>query len=229
MTISWIVFACGFGGAVLGLVLRRLLPERHLSQESRDVVKLGVGLIATMAALVLGLLIASAKGSFDAQRNELGQMSSNIILLDRMLAHYGPETQETRKLLRQSVVQAIERIWPEDRSRPAQVHGTVESEALFEKIQALSPKNDAQRSLQGLALKSGTDIAQTRWLLFTQRDSSIPTPFLVVLVFWLTMIFVSFGLFAQPNATVITTLLVCALAVSSAIFLVLELDRALDA
>jgi hypothetical protein len=226
MEINWIVFGCIFGGALLGMAIRALLPEHHLAADSKDLVKLGMGVVATMSALVLGLLIASAKGSFDAQRNELTQISANVIFFDRTLARYGPEeTKEARKLLRDSVVSALERIWPEDSSRPSQVEGTAGSEAMFDKIMELSPKTEAQRTLQAQALKLATDVAQMRWLLFAQRGSSIPTPFLAVLVFWLMIIFASFSLFAPPNATVILTLLVCALSISGAIFLILELDR----
>ena len=120
MSIGWIVLACVFGGALLGMALRLILPEHHLSAESKDVIKLGMGLTATMSALVLALLINSAKSSFDAQRNELTQISANIILLDRVLAHYGPETKEARDLLRLSAAGMIDRIWPENRS---QTHG----------------------------------------------------------------------------------------------------------
>src|SRR5713226_6343005 len=104
---SGIIFGCVFGGALVGMFLRAVLPERHLSPETKDVVKLGMGLIATMAALVLSLLIASAKSSFDTQRSELAQLSANIILLDRVLAVYGPETQDARELLRRAAVGAI--------------------------------------------------------------------------------------------------------------------------
>jgi hypothetical protein len=224
MTISWIVFACVFGGALFGLFLRRILPEPHLSPESKDVVKLGMGLIGTMTALVLGLLIASAKNSFDTQRNGLAQMSANLIFLDRVLAHYGPEAKDARAMLHASVADMLDRTWPEDGAQPkAGSEGLYEG--LYEKIQELSPKNDGQRALQAQALKVGMDIAQTRWLLFAQKGRSIPIPFLVVMVSWLTILFASFGMFAPPNGTVLVTLLVCALAVSSAIFLVLELDQ----
>jgi hypothetical protein len=225
MAISWVVFACVFGGALLGMLLRPVLHERHLGTDSKDLVRMGMGLIATMSALVLGLLIASAKSSFDAQRSELAQMSANVILLDRVMAHYGPEMKEPRDLLRHFVTSTLDRIWPEDPSRPAQVQPTGASEVLYDKIQELAPKNEAQRSLQAQALKTSIDIGQTRWLLFAQKGSSIPLPFLVVLVFWLTILFASFSLFAPPNVTVICTLLVCALSVSGAIFLILELDR----
>src|SRR6516165_1391537 len=97
---SLIVFAVVFGGALVGMALRRILPEHHLSQDTKDVVKLGMGLIGTIAALVLGLLIASAKSSYDTQKNGLAQMAANVLLLDRILAHYGPETKGCRDQLR---------------------------------------------------------------------------------------------------------------------------------
>src|SRR5215471_8787492 len=97
--IAGLSFCCVFGGASFGLALRARLREHHLSTETKDFVKLGVGIIATMTALVLGLLVASAKSSFDAQKGELGQMAANIVLLDRALAHYGPEAKEARQVL----------------------------------------------------------------------------------------------------------------------------------
>lgn len=223
--ISGIVLACVFGGALLGSFLRAALPEHHLSTDSKDLVKLGIGLIATMAALVLGLLIASAKSSYDTQRSGLARMSANIGLLDRMLAHYGPETKEARSVLSQSVVRVLDQMWPNDRSQTVQLEPPAAGgEAVYDRIQALSPQNEAQRSLQARALSIAVDTGQIRWLMLQQAGSSIPMPFLVVLAFWLTIIFVSFSLFAPPNATVMTTLLVCALSVSGAIFLILELD-----
>jgi hypothetical protein len=220
-----IVFACIFGGALLGMIIRARLPNEHLSPDTKDVVKLGVGLIATMSALVLGLLIASAKGSFDAQRSEVVQMSANVIFLDRVLAHYGPETKEVRGLLGRAVTTVIDRLWPADGAGKGRLDTTSGVEDLYEKIQELSPKTDLQRTTQSQAIKIFTDIGQTRLLLFSQRGSSIPTPFLVILVFWLALIFASFSLFAPKNGTVIVTLLVCALSVAGAIFLILELDR----
>ena len=232
LTISCIVFACIFGGILLGMILRAVLPEKHLSAETKDLLKLGMGLVGTMTALVLGLLIASAKSSFDTQRNGLAQLSANLIMLDRTLAHYGPETKEAREMLHASVADLLQHTWPQEdpqAGQAAQKSGTEgKYEGLYEKIQELTPKDDSRRALQAQALKIGTDIAQTRWLLFAQKGSSIPTPFLVVMVCWVVLILASFSLLAPPNATVLITLLVCALVVSSAIFLILELDRPLD-
>jgi len=221
ITISLIVLACVFGGALVGLLLHAVLPQHHLSSETKDIVKLGMGLVGTMAALVLGLLVASAKGSYDAQSAELTQMAANIALLDRVLAVYGPETKETRSLLRGGVVRALDQMWSkDDASRLAMPSG---GEILYEKVQALSPKNDAQRSIQSQALSVVVDIGKTRLLMYEQAKTAVSRPLLVVLVLWLTIIFISFGLFAPFNATAVSSLFLAALSVSGAIFLILEM------
>jgi hypothetical protein len=226
MQIAWIVFACVFAGAVLGMFLRAKLPEDHLSADTKDVVKVAIALIATMGALVLSLLISSAKSNYDTRGSEVLQVSADIILLDRALAHYGPEAKDARSLLRRSLAAAIERISPTTGVTPAVIDPTASPvEALYDKIDELSPQTDSQGSLKAQALKMTMDLARTRFLFFEQAGSSLPAPFLVVLVFWLTIIFVSFGLFAPGNATVAAVFLVCALSVSGAIFLLLELDR----
>src|SRR5512147_2492171 len=114
VTVSLIMFSCVFGGAMLGILLHAVLPQHHLSAESKDIVKLGMGLVGTMAALVLGLLVASAKGSYDAQSAELTQMSANIALLDRALAVYGPETKEVRGLMRGAIAGLLDQLWSKD-------------------------------------------------------------------------------------------------------------------
>ena len=229
IAVALIVFACVFGGALAGMGLRRRLPAHHLADESKDVMKLGMGLVATMAALVLGLMIASAKSSYEAQRTGFEQLAANLILLDNTLARFGPEAGAARAQLRRTVAAALDRIWPEE-GRPATGLGAKETTAsggnLFELVLALTPRDEAQRWLQSQALQIGAELGRTRWLLFEeQQGASIPTPFLAVLVFWLAVLFGSFGLFSRPNATIIATLLVCALSVSGAVFLVLEMDR----
>lgn len=228
LEMSGIVFACICVGMFLGMFLRARLPERHLAEDTKDVVRLGTGLIATIGALVLGLLIASAKGSYDTKSSQVRQMTVNIILLDQLLAQYGPETHAVRDLLRQAISPLVERIWQENSSAVAAAtpfEATAVAEAAFAKIQELSPQNDAQRSLKARAIQMSTDMAHTRILLFAETDSALPMPFLGVLVFWLMIIFASFSLFASPNATVITALVVFALSASGAIFLILELSQ----
>jgi hypothetical protein len=225
IAISMLVFSCVFGGALIGLALRNLLPEHHLTSDSRDVVKLGIGLIGTMAALVLGLLVSSAKGSYDTQRGELTQMSANLILLDRVLVHYGPEADGARELLKQLAITMLRQLWPEEQDSVAQPPVTNVGDAYFDKIQDLAPHNDSERALQSQAQSMSINLGQLRWLLFEQSGSAISMPMLVVLVFWLAIIFAGFGALAPRNATVVATLFLCALAVSGAIFLILELDH----
>ena len=228
IALSCITFVCISGGVIIGIFLRRVLPEHHLSTDAKDVVRLGTGLIGTIAALVLGLLIASAKNSYDTQSTQINQMTANIVLLDGLLAQYGPEAVAERNLLRRAIVISVGRIWRESNSNLAKTtpfEASAEGEAFFAKLQQLSPQNDSQRSLQARAIQVSTDIAQTRLLLFAQSNNSIPMPFLVVLIFWLTIIFASFSLFAQPNAIVIGSLFIFALSAAGAIYLVLELGQ----
>jgi hypothetical protein len=206
---------------MLGMWLRGVLPQHHLDAETKDLIKLGVALIGTMAAMLLGLLVASAKSAYDARRSELTQMAADTILVDRVLAHYGPETGEARGLLKASVVGMLDRIWGnKDEGAPQ-----IQNEILFDKLQELVPQNDSQRAIKSQVESMAFNLGQMRWLLFEQSGSSISTPFLVVVVFWLSTLFVSFGLFAPRNATAFFTLFISALSVAGALFLILELDH----
>jgi hypothetical protein len=223
IAISLIVFACIFGGALVGTFLRAALPHEHLSAESKDVVKLGMGLVATMSALVLGLLVSSAKASFDTQGAEVQEMSVKVLLLDRGLAHYGPEAKETREMLRLLVNHDLDRLWPQERSRNSKLDKPASADDLYDKILALSPKDDTQRALKSQAMSVALDLGHTRWLMYAQAANAVSKPLLAALVFWLTMIFISFGLYAPRNATVLAALFVSGLSVSGAIFLILEM------
>lgn len=226
--VALIVFACVFLGALLGMGLRVLIPEHHLSEDTKDVIKLGMGLIATMTALVLGLMIATAKSSYDTQDDAVKHTAARILLLDRMLSSYGPETKEAREVLRRTVASRLAAIWPEDRFQRARLDApeTVIADRTIEAmILHLTPQNDAQRWLQTQTLRVGRDIMETRWLLLGSLGSSIPVHFLVVVVFWLMIIFGSFGLLAPRNAIVVAILFLCAMSVGGSIFLILEMDQ----
>lgn len=229
LAISLIAFGCIFGGMLLGMFLRGVIPKHHLSDESRDVLKLGTGMIATLSALVLGLLISSAKGSFDAMNSGLIESGSKVILLDRVMAQYGPETKEYREHLRRNVTSVIERIWSKEFTGQREMmfpDPSIGLEALQIKLRQLSPQNDTQRWLQSRALQVISDMGESRWLLVEQREhSSLPMPFFVMLVSWLVIIFFGFGLLCPRNATVILVLLVCALSAAGALYLIQELDR----
>lgn len=224
--IGAIVFACVFGGALGGMFLRTRVPEHHLTKETEDAVKLGMGMIATLAALVIGLLVASAKSAFDTKDAELGHFSANLILLDRQLVHYGPEASEARELLRRYTAYKIDSTWPDEASHHVdEPDGPMLLEDVQDKLRAVAPRDDAQRWLQARALQVSGDLASTRWLLDVQKGTAIRVPFLVMLAFWLTIIFTSFGIFAPRHATMVTALFVCAFSVAGALFLIVEMDH----
>lgn len=192
-------------------------------------INLGAGVIATMAALVLGLLVASAKGTYDAQKTEILDASAKIALIDRILTRYGPEASAARLELRAAFARALNRIWPSSGRANSQLdlessHG----EEVMDKIQDLTPSNAAQRLLKNEALSLAIDLGKARFLMYVQEQSSVSFPLLGMVVFWISINFVSFGLFAPRNATVVVALLLCAFAVSGAIFLILEMYKPLN-
>jgi hypothetical protein len=199
------------------------MPNDHLSADSGNAVKLGMGLVATMSALVLGLLVSSAKNFYDAQNAELTDMSAKIVLMDRVLAHYGPEAKDARDLLRGFVINGLNRVWPQEEEQASEKPQSTDAEAFVDSIQALLPKDDTQRALKAQAVSMAIALGQTRWLMAAQQTTSVSKPLLVVLVFWLTVLFISFGLYAPRNGTVTTAFFFGALSVSGAIFLILEM------
>jgi hypothetical protein len=221
-----IVFGCLVAAVLLGRGLRRMLPQEHLSADSRDVIKLAIGLVATMSALVLGLLVSSAKGAYDTERSEVIQMAAKVAFLDRILAVYGPEAAEARLRFHDVVKEAVQQMWPEEARRPPQLAANAQAgNVLYGVVQALSPHDDAQRKLKEQAISVGIDIGQLRSLLVAQGVPSISTPMLIILVSWLAIIFLGFSALAPANITTILALTISAVAVSGAIFLILELDQ----
>jgi len=229
VAVSFIALAIILGGVLAGALLRRALPDHHLADDAKDIVRLGAGLIATIAALVLGLLIASAKSSYDTQSSEVQHLATDLVLLDQLLAQYGPEARPTRDLMRHAVGPMVDRLWQQSGTQSTKGAPFVASaiaEAAYAKIGELTPKTDAQRSLRERAIQVSTDLAQTRLALFVQTaGNSIPMPFLAVLIFWLAIIFASFSLFARLNPTLIAALFVFALSASAALFLILEMSE----
>jgi len=228
MTIALITTGCIFGGTLLGLALRSIVPEHHLKEDSKDTVKVGAGMISMMAALVLGLLVSSAKGKFDSTNAGITEGGAKVILLDRVLASYGPEAKEVREYLRRGVAASIELLWPEERSSDSVLSAferVAGMERVLEKIRGLQPQTEAQRALREEAQKLCQDLLFIRWLQIEQAQTGLPLLFLVILLFWLTMLYMSFGLFAPRNATVLTVMFVGALSLATAMFLIVEMNH----
>jgi hypothetical protein len=222
---SLVVFGCLVGGVLLGITIRSLLPQTHLSSDTKDAVKVAMGLVATMSALVLGLLVSSAKGAFDTQRTEVIQMAAKLTFLDRVLIAYGPEAAGVRAQVRDMVDQSIQQIWRGASHEPTDRNPNIQAGNLvYAALQHLSPHDDAQAALKSYATTQAVDIAQVRSLLAAQSVPSISRPMLIIVVSWLLVIFVGFSVIAPRNATAILALMLSALAVSGAIFLILELD-----
>ncbi|PYK21557.1 MAG: hypothetical protein DME56_04245 [Verrucomicrobia bacterium] len=226
IVISVILFGGLVGAASIGRRVHRYVPQDHLSDSSRDSVKLAMGLVATMTALVLGLLVSSAKDAYDTRRSEVIQMAAKVAFLDRVLALYGPEAAEARTELRAAVFAAVQRLWPSGRNRRGQLTpGEQAGDMVYVAIQGLSPHDDTQRALKTQIANLMVDLGQLRALLIAQSIPSISMPILIILVSWLVVIFFGFSLIAPPNATTMLALVASAFSVACAIFLILELDQ----
>ena len=231
-----LTFVCTLAAALVGTFIRNALPPAHVSKESQDVIRLGMGLVATMTALLLGLVTAAAKGSFDSQDLAIKNAAAGILTLDRLLARYGPETQPTRDLLRRTMAARIETMWPSGKSADgrstlddtASVSKTGQAaEEIENEILQLSPQNESQRWFRSEALRLTSEVLRTRWRLLS-AGGAVPKQFLVVVIFWLSMTFASFGLSAPRNTTVVTVFGISTLSVAAAVFLIFELDGPFD-
>ncbi len=222
--ISSAVFVVVFGGALAGMRLRLVLPQNQLGAEVKDVVRLAVGLLVTMTALVLGMLVSTANSSYQQRKDQLTEMASDFVGVDRLLGSYGPETQKAREELHSLADASLQRIWPEQGSQGPLLRPADTGQIFYNELQLLHPTTDAQVAVKAAAITAAIGLRRTYWLMFLGSEgSSLSLPLLMVVVAWLTAIFVSFGLFAPRNSTVFVTLVVCAVAVSGAVFVIMAM------
>lgn len=223
--ISLVIFAIIFAGAIAGIGLRRALPDEQLGTDSKEVVRLATGLIVTMSGLVIGMLVSSASSSYEAQKNQIAGLASEAIIMDRMMQVYGPETAKIRIEFRNLLQADIDRIWPSESSRQSRLRPGDHDAAFYHELQLLAPQDASQAAVKTQILASAVRLDQSQWLMFMKGDQApIPVLLLAVVVSWLLATFASFGLFAPPNSTVVTTLALTALAVSSALFIIMNLS-----
>ena len=228
MTSGWIFLISVVAltaGVAFGMMLRDRLPKQHLDG-AKEVVRLGAGFLATLSAVLISLMITSAKSSYDTQDGHFRTLAAYLVETDQLLVQYGPETLQIRILMRQAVPAAIDRIWREKR---AGAQDSAFTSALAEQIggaiATLSPANDAQRALKRRIEAASDAIARTRLLMFADGEAAIPMPLLLILIFWLAVVFASYSLFAEPGRIVLAALLVFALSIWSALFLVADLSQ----
>ena len=233
LSISLLTLACVFGAALFGLFLNSVLPQNYLDEGSRDTVKLMTGLMATLSALVLGLLIASAKSSYDRTNQQFQQIAVEIVLIDHALAAYGPETKDVRTQLVATYKARIDQLFPGTGTGtardPLHTPPRLMIEDVETRLRTLLPASDAQRAHMTRALQLIGDVTLAGWLLtIEQAEDDLPAPMLGVLISWLVAMFLGFGLVAPRKATTVLALLIGALAVSTSIFLIEEMTRPLD-
>jgi Protein of unknown function (DUF4239) len=231
LVIAFIIFVFMLIGMVLGSYFRLVLPEHHTQDDSKDILMTAAGMMATLVALIIGLLVTSANESFSTTTASITQEGAKIISLDYYLSRYGPEAKGARELLRQALASGIERIWPNESKQGTgltKMKAATGEDGVYNKIRELSPQNDSQRYLQTQALQLSADMMQAKWMLIEQSQTNLPKIFLVVLTFWLTVLFAQFALLAPRNLTTISALLICAISMSGAIFLILELNQPLE-
>lgn len=231
VAVGLFVAACVFASGLFGLRLRSFLPETHLTKDTQDVVRLATGMLSMLTALVLGLLIATAKGYSDTIDREMRGHAAELILLDGTLRDYGADADAARELLRRYAVRTVQDVWRRSGDSPVDLNDA-SAGALLERVRravrALSPADAGPRWLQDQALQTTTTLLRQRWQMIEQTGPSVRPVLLVIVVCWITAIFAGFGLDAPRNATVAVSFLMCALAIGGAVFLILEMDSPLD-
>jgi len=230
--IATVSFICIFGGALGGLFMQSFLPPHHLSKESQESVKLGAGLIATMAALILGLLVSSSKGTYDRVNVLINEAAANTISLDQTLKNYGPEADSLRHTLLERVITIRNDIWPENNNLATKSSTALRKEStilgLVKKIAELKANDPGALQMQSNAVKIATELNQQRWQITVESTSKLPLTLVVIPIFWITFLTFVYGLFAPRNPTVSMVLFFCSLSIAGAIYLICEMSMPLD-
>jgi hypothetical protein len=222
--VGLISFVVIFGGVLIGMFCARRLPEHHLSSETQSAVTVSVAVIATLSALVLGLMISAAYGSYSKAADEVKDLSLQLIRIERNLRRYGPEASDARATLHLWAIAKMQQLFPERGKPPVSNETTVQMlESVQDAVLDLTPQNERQKYLRTLCATLSSTMIQARWAL-EQTGHSIPVPFLVLLIFWLGIVFTSFGLFAPKNTTSMTALFLCSMAVAGGIAFIQDLS-----
>lgn len=221
--ISLAIFASIFGAALLGMAIRKRVPDDHLGADAKDAIRLVTGITATMSALVLGMLVSSAKAYYDSWNTQIGEIASQVVTIDRLLAGYGPETAEIRVEFGQLVEDGVERIWPK-RHSVQDLKPKGNGEILSQEVELLTPKDAVQTANKSQIIPMISTLRESQWRMFLRtQQTTMPTPLLIVVVSWQAVIFVSMALFAPRNSTMLVTFAIGALTISTVVFIILKM------
>jgi hypothetical protein len=224
---GFVAFAIIFGGGMLGLLLGKVMPEEYRGEATRSIVQTATAMVSLSAALVLGLLVATSKNKFDTNNKQTEEFAANLMSLDRELVSYGPESSDIRSLLQDYTVAKISTIWPRDAGPKPGLDGPPAwqlLESVQQRLRDLSPQSTSERLAATNALQIAAALTKTTWLQTAQESDHLPQPFILLLILWLFVLFISFGLFAPRNALVVVALVVCALSIASAVALIVDMD-----
>jgi len=227
LAIGLVVFAVILAGAFAGAKVQVHLPKHHLTDETKNLVNVSTAVLATISALVLGLLISNANTSFTRLGGEITTLSAEILRLDHVLRRYGDDAEPARITLLQYAERKTADLFPDN---PADFRvGNPSTYELLQRLEdlllALKPANARDQWWLTQATTLAAKIGDARWLIAQQIGQGTPKAFVALLVFWLALLIASFGLFAPPNLTSAATLTLCALAVAGAVAMFLELEQ----
>lgn len=229
--ISFIAFVGMFGGAILSQFLARRLADHHVSSRTQDSVKLGVGMVAAMTSLILGLMTASVKQNFDSTDKDVHTYALSILSLETDLRHAGPAGCEPQRQLMDYTRAVLKENWTDAADLPTVTTATSSGDILLNldtMVRTWTPETDVLKEVRSAAISDLRSILTTRWTVSEEAVASVPVPFVLVLIVWLSLIFISFGLFAPQNLIVSLFFFLCALSISGALFLILEMSGPFD-
>jgi hypothetical protein len=230
--IATVSFLCILGGALGGLFMQGFLPPHHLSKESQESIKLGAGLIATMAALILGLLVSSSKGTYDRVNILINEAAANTISLNQTLKSFGPEADPLRQTLLERVTAIRDDIWPENNKAAKKSADALRKGStilgMVKMIADLKSNDPGALQMQSNAIAIATELNKQRWQITIESTSKLPLTLIVIPIFWITFLTFVYGLFAPRNPTVAMVLFFCSLSIAGAIYLICEMSMPLD-
>lgn len=220
-----VAFVCIFGASLAGLLLKKNLPKHYLSEATHKIVQLTMSPVGLLAALVVGLLVTNAKTGLDTSSKEIAQFSTSLRLLDREAVHFGSEAKPLRELLRAFTEEKIAQTWTETVASQDHSHSVRMLNEIQDRLRAFVPQDDLSREARVSALRLIDDLKQTSRLLALQKNSHMPRLFLIVVIFWLSVLAFSYAVFAPPNVAVVVAFAVAAFSIAAAVNLIVDMDH----
>jgi hypothetical protein len=252
LLVASLVFVSVLTGAAIGMWLRYRLPENHVDEDSLDVIKSMTGMISVLSALVLGLLAANVRSDFESLNGQVRDFGAHLVMLDNTLRDMGAPADTARHMLLDYTTKAIDAVWGAKAAsqKPILERGADAARSVVSRVFGgtdviwrerddgapvlgsvrllVANMDSANPALRASALRTLEYLLQARWILHERTASPILPPFMLLLTFWITAVFMSFGLAAPRNATVRIGFVVCAATLASCFYMTVEMDLPFD-